>query len=181
MKRVHDFLNEIFEGKEEVLVGIINGVLYIDDYLFYEPTPYSGNFLKTLSAFEIDDLLFLKGVDVPELLKLAAIFKGKEHGRDIFMKMLEKEGLVHVKLKSFHLGQVETDLPTRSLETYRNAVSTMRGYFDEVGVGKLPPLREAEEVVNGFMESMADNRSVLLLLTSLKGYDAYTYQHCVNV
>ena len=75
VKRVQDLLDEVFEGKDEVLIGVINGVLYVDDYLFYEPTPYSDSFLKIISGFDIDDLLITRGVTVEELLKLVDIFK----------------------------------------------------------------------------------------------------------
>jgi putative nucleotidyltransferase with HDIG domain len=57
----------------------------------------------------------------------------------------------------------------------------MNGFFDEVGDGQLPPLKEAEALVEGFMDKMAANKSLLILFSSLKGYDAYTCQHCLNV
>ncbi|MCK5671094.1 HD domain-containing protein [Candidatus Bathyarchaeota archaeon] len=180
-KRAHDLLGEVFEGKDEVLIGVINGVLYVDDYLFYESTPYSDSFLKIMSGFGIDDLLIAKGVTVEELLQLVDILKIKERNRELFLKKHEEAGLQNIGLKSFTMGREDADLPTRSLETYRDAISTMNGFFDEVGDGQLPPLREAENLVEGFMDKLSTNKSLLMLLSSLKGYDAYTYQHCVNV
>jgi putative nucleotidyltransferase with HDIG domain len=180
-KRAFDLLVEVFIGADQVLIGIINGVLYVDEYLFYEPTPYSQNFQKVLSAFEIDDLRIVKGITEEELLKLAGILKIKDPGRENFIRMLEQEGLTHVGLKSFELGTGEGNLPTKSLETYRDAISIIHGFFTEVGDGKIPPLREAESIVEGFMDQMGVNRSLLMLLSSLKGYDTYTYQHCINV
>ncbi len=181
LKRANDLLSEVFEGKDEVIIGVINGVLYVDDYLFYEPTPYSGSFLKIISGFDIDDLIITRGVTVEELLKLADIFKLKERNKDLFLKKREEEGITHIGLKSFTMGREDADLPTRSLETYRDAISTMNGFFDEVGDGQLPPLKEAEALVEGFMDKMSANKSLLMLFSSLKGYDAYTCQHCVNV
>ncbi|MDF1536390.1 MAG: HD-GYP domain-containing protein [bacterium] len=180
-KRIHDLLGEVFEGRDEVLIGVINGVLYVEDYLFYESTPYSESFLKIMSGFGIDDLLITRGVTVEQILKLADILKLKEHDKDLFLKKCEEEGLTNIGLKSFTMGREDADLPARSLETYRDAITTMNGFFDEVGAGRLPPLREAETMVEGFMEKLSTNKSLLMLLSSLKGYDAYTYQHCVNV
>jgi len=180
-KRVFDFLSEIFEAKEEVLIGLINGVLYINDYFFYDATPYSDNVLKVLTGFQIDDLLISKGVSEEELLKLAGILKVKERSKETFLKLSEKEELIHIGLKSFKMGHDEGDLPAKNLETYRDAVSTMTGFFSEVGDGRLPSLREAENLVEGFMDKMVANKSLLMLLSGLKGYDVYTYQHCVNV
>ena len=42
-----------------------------DDYLFYEPTPYSRSFLLVLDAFGIDDLLLRKAITEEDILKLA--------------------------------------------------------------------------------------------------------------
>ena len=180
-KRVFDFLVETFETKEDVLIGVINGVLYVDDYLFYETTPYSENILKVLTGFGIDDLLIRQGVTEDELLKLVGILKVKERSKETFLRLIEQDELTHIGLKSFKMGHDEKDLPTKSLETYRDAINTMTEFFSEVGDGQLPPLTEAENLVEGFMDNLADNRSLLMLLSGLKGYDAYTYQHCVNV
>jgi putative nucleotidyltransferase with HDIG domain len=180
-KRVFDFLGEIFEAKEDVLIGVINGVLYVDDYQFYETTPYSDNILKVLTGFGIDDLLISQGVTENELLKLAGIFKVKERSKETFLRLVEQEKLTHIGLKSFKMGQDEGDLPAKSLETYKNAVSTMTGFFSEVEEGQLPSLREAENLVEGLMDKLVSSKSLLMLLSGLKGYDAYTYQHSVNV
>jgi putative nucleotidyltransferase with HDIG domain len=180
-KRALDLLGEVFESEEQVLIGIINGVLYLNDYLFYEPTPYSESFLNLIDAFGIDDLVVRQGISEEEFLECAGIMKSKDRSRETFQRMLEEKGIKHIGLKSFSLGQENGIMPTKGLESYRDAVSIMRGFFSEVGDGKLPPLREAEDLVEGYMDLMFSNRSLLLLLSSLKGYDAYTYQHCVNV
>ena len=67
-KRVFDYLGEIFEAKDDVLIGVINGVLYVDDYLFYETTPYSDNMLKVLTGFG-------PGQEVVELTSLLVFTK----------------------------------------------------------------------------------------------------------
>jgi HD-GYP domain-containing protein (c-di-GMP phosphodiesterase class II) len=180
-KRSFDLLNEIFETRDQVVIGIINGVLYLDDYLFYDPTPYSDNFLRLLNSFEIDNLFFRKGISEENFLKFAVIMNSRERSRQDFIRMLQERGLDEVGLKSFSLGEETGDLLTKGLETYRDAIGTMRGFFTEIGDGKMPPLREAEQLVEGYIDQMGSNRSALMLLSSLKGYDAYTYQHCVNV
>ena len=88
-KRVFDFLGEIFEAKDDLLIGVINGVLYVDDYLFYETTPYSDNILKVLTGFGIDDLLISQGVTEDELLKLAGILKIKERSKETFLRLID--------------------------------------------------------------------------------------------
>jgi len=47
--------------------------------------------------------------------------------------------------------------------------------------GRLPPLDAAQGLVEEFRKYLATDRNTLLLLTSQKGYERYTEQHCVNV
>lgn len=181
-RRMFESLEEIFVNNDEVLIGIINGVLYINDYLFYEGTVSSDQVLKMLEKFTVDDLVILKGVSEEEMLDLAQILNSKGGDRDDFIRSMQEKNLKSIGLKSFTMGDAgEGDLPVKGLELYRDAVTTMTHIFGEVGSGHLPPWRETEEVVDGFMNRFSGNRTLLMLLSSLKGYDAYTYQHCVNV
>ena len=181
-RRMFESLEEIFANNNEILIGIINGVLYINDYLFYEGTVSSNQILQMLEKFTVDDLIILKGVSETEMLALAEILNSKGENRDDFIRLLEGKNLKSIGLKSFTVGDAgEGDLPVKGLELYRDAVTTMTHLFGEVRSGHLPPWRETEDVVDGFMNRFSENSTLLLLLSSLKGYDAYTYQHCVNV
>ena len=179
-KRAHDLLMEILEGRDEIPLGIVNGILYVDDYYFNEATPYSENFLKIFSAFEIDDLLIASGVTEEDVLKLASILKSTEHSKEVFFRLAEEENLKHIGLKGF-LAPEEEDTTEGIVNIYWDAVITVTGFFGEVTAGRLPPLEGALGLVEGFRKYLATDRATLLLLTSLKGYERYTEQHCVNV
>jgi len=175
-------LGEVYSHSDEVLIGVINSVLYINDYLFYDSTPSSRHILEKLEKFGIDDLVVRKGVTQVEMLELAGILNARGSTREEFIKLLEEKKLDYVGLKSFTLGDDEDgDLPVKGLQLYHDAVSTMTDLFSRVKSGKMPPFGETEEVVDGFVDKLSSNRSLLKLLSSLKSYDAYTYQHCVNV
>ena len=179
-KRAHGFLMEILEGRDEIPLGIVNGVLYVDDYFFNDATSYSESFLKTISAFEINDLLITSGVTEEDVLKLAGILKSTDHSKEVFLRLTEEENLKHIGLKGF-LAPEEDDTTAGIVNAYWDAVITVAGFFREVTEGRLPLLDEAMALVKGFRENMVTDRATLLLLTSLKGYERYTEQHCVNV
>jgi HD-GYP domain-containing protein (c-di-GMP phosphodiesterase class II) len=179
-RRVFEHLAELLGGREEIQLGIVNGILYVDDYLFNEPTPYSGNFLKTISAFEIEDLLITCGVTQEEVLKLAGILMSTDHGKESFLRQAEQAGLKHIGLKGFLVPVVE-DPVAGVVTTYWDAVNALTGFFGGVVEGRLPPLLDVLKLVERLRESMVADRETLLLLTSLKGYERYTEQHSVNV
>ena len=180
-KRAHESLTEVLEGKDEIPLVIINGVLCVDDYHFNETTPFSENFLKTLSLFEIDELLISSGVTEEDVLKFAAILKSTDHSKEVFLRKAEEDGLKHIGLKGFIVAEEEEDTTEGIVNTYWEAVIIMTGFFGEVTAGRLPPLEGALGLVEGFRKYLATDRATLLLLTSLKGYERYTEQHCVNV
>jgi len=180
-KRAHESLTEVLEGKDEIPLVIINGVLCVDDYHFSETTPFSENFLKTLSLFEIDELLISSGVTEEDVLKFAAILKSTDHSKEVFLRKAEEAGLKHIGLKGFIVAEEDEDTTEGIVNTYWEAVIIMTGFFGEVTAGRLPPLEGALGLVEEFRKYLATDRATLLLLTSLKGYERYTEQHCVNV
>jgi putative nucleotidyltransferase with HDIG domain len=180
-RRMRDLLDEYFRDKDELVLGVINDVLYIDDYFFYDPTPYSREILNSLARFEVQNLALRKGFTEEDVLGFARLLKTKGEGRDAFLVLLQENGVAHAALRDYRLGAAGEDIPAKGLETYRGAVSLISNFFDEIKNGQLPPLREAQGAVDRFVELVPGQRSLLLLLSSLKGYDTYTYQHSVNV
>ena len=180
-QRAYDHLVQILQGKDETALGIVNGVLFVDDYHFNEATPYSQNFLKILNSFEIDDLVIDGSVTQEDILKFAGILKGADHSREIFLRQAEEVNLSKIGLKGFLVPDVKEDPVAQILEVYRGAVTAVAGFFDEVTRGKLPVLDEVLRVTEGFQKYLPGHADTLLLLPSLKGYDQYTEQHCVNV
>ncbi len=180
-RRMRELLDEFFSQKEELILGVINEVLYIDDYFFYDVTPWSKEILNCLARFRVENLALKRGFSDEEILGLSHALKARGEGREAFLALLQENKVAHVAVRDFRLGAGEEDLPAKGLETYRGAITLVSSLFDELRNGRLPPLREAEGAVDRFVDLLPAQRSLLLLLSSLKGYDAYTYQHSVNV
>ncbi|GBE14006.1 cyclic di-GMP phosphodiesterase response regulator RpfG [bacterium BMS3Abin14] len=175
-------LDESFSLKEEVHIGVINGVLYLDDYLFYDSTSTSANLLRILEQFEIDALFFRKGVTAEEVVSLAGVMNVEGVGRDVFIELMGNERLTHIGLMTFSPGREgEIQVSNRFIESYRSAISHMHDFFSEVRRGGIPPMGEVEGIVGNFMDLLGADKKMLMLCSNLKGYDSYTYQHCVNV
>lgn len=180
-QRAYDHLVQILQGKDEISLGIINSVLFIDDYLFNEATPSSQSFLRILNSFEIEDLVIASSVTQEDILRFAGILKGADHSREIFIRKAEEVNLKNIGLKGFLVTEKDKDPAVELHNIYRNAVNTVAGFFNEVIEGRLPSLEEALRVVEGFQKFLPDGAATLLLLPSMKGYGQYTQQHCVNV
>lgn len=181
VKLLLDVMNRMFEDREAIHVGVINGILYVDDYLFYQTNRNSERILAIFEQFQIDDLTFRKGVDEGDIISLSLIMILEDSGREFFAHQMAGAVIRNVVLKDSGPGTVRYGPFGSELEQYRAAISTVQNLFGEVRAGTLPPIRETEVLVERFMEILKTNRDLLMLFSSLKGYDAYTYQHCVNV
>jgi len=176
-----EVMNKMLVGKEVIHIGVINGILYVEDYLFYDTNRNSERVLETFKQFEIVDLVIRKGVDEGDIISLSMIMNLEETGREVFLHQIAKGAIKNITVKDAGLGSDRTGLFGRELAQYRTAISTVQDLFNEVRTGAFPPIREVEVLVESFIDILKTNRNLLMLFSSLKGYDAYTYQHCVNV
>jgi len=179
-QRVHENLGQILADREEIALGIVNGVLYVDDYHFSEPTPYSENFLKTLLGLEIDDLAITRGVTREDILNFAGILVSSDRGREAFLGLCREKDLRHIGSRGF-VPKEEENTAADMVSTYQGAVSTVIGFFKVIREGRLPLLSETLALVDGFRKYLPKDKDGLFLMTCLQGYEHYTEQHCVNV
>ena len=64
---------------------------------------------------------------------------------------------------------------------YNDAVSAAMGVWDSASTEGKPDATAARTMVDGLAQAVAQNRTALLALTTLKNYDNYTFTHMVNV
>ena len=66
-------------------------------------------------------------------------------------------------------------------QLYSDAVSSAMSVWDSASTEGKPDATVARTMVDGLAEAVAENRTALLALTTLKNYDNYTFTHMVNV
>ena len=64
---------------------------------------------------------------------------------------------------------------------YNDAVSVATSVWDSASTEGKPDATMARTMVDGLAQAVAQNRTALLALTTLKNYDNYTFTHMVNV
>jgi putative nucleotidyltransferase with HDIG domain len=73
-----------------------------------------------------------------------------------------------------------TDMATIK-RLYSDAVSVAGNIFDSAQSEGRPDATAARSMIDGLAQAVAQNRTALLALTTLKNYDNYTFTHMVNV
>jgi putative nucleotidyltransferase with HDIG domain len=64
---------------------------------------------------------------------------------------------------------------------YNDAVSVAGSVWESAGTESKPDATMARTMIDGLAQAVAQNRTALLALTTLKNYDNYTFTHMVNV
>src|SRR6476646_3830117 len=92
-------------------------------------------------------------------------------------------------LKHIRVGRVTVDQRVEGSLTdmatikrlYSDAVSVASDVWDSAQTEGHPDATAARSMIDGLAQAVAQNRTALLALTTLKNYDNYTFTHMVNV
>ncbi len=92
--------------------------------------------------------------------------------------------MAHIRVGRVTIGQrVEgsaSDMATIK-RLYNDAVSVAGSVYDSAQTEGKPDISMARTMIDGLAHAVAQNRTALLALTTLKNYDNYTFTHMVNV
>ncbi len=92
--------------------------------------------------------------------------------------------LPHIRVGRVTIDQrVDDDLGDMATikRLYSDAVSVATSVWDSASTEGKPDATMARTMVDGLAQAVAENRTALLALTTLKNYDNYTFTHMVNV
>jgi len=65
--------------------------------------------------------------------------------------------------------------------TYSHALATVKEVAQKIGLEGYAGVRTAKRIVQNMVESLLEDESLFLVLSTIKDYDDYTYNHSVNV
>jgi putative nucleotidyltransferase with HDIG domain len=96
--------------------------------------------------------------------------------------------LVAAKVKGCAFGMLASD-PMRQLDlglaaarqAYSSSVDTAQQLWDAVGANDKPDPEAARAIIDALATAVAEDRTSILALTSLKSHDSYTFSHMINV
>jgi putative nucleotidyltransferase with HDIG domain len=164
-----------------VTIGLVGDEVIVDD------TPMAkadtlGPFVRRLQQSGIDRITVDRGVTVEEITEFLAAIMAIDtrdgHAADTF------PALAHIRVGRVTVAQrVEgslTDMATIK-RLYHDAVSVAGDVWDSAQTEGRPDATAARSMIDGLAQAVAQNRTALLALTTLKNYDNYTFTHMVNV
>jgi HD-GYP domain-containing protein (c-di-GMP phosphodiesterase class II) len=173
-------VGEALRGRPDVRLGILDGVLFLEQHLFFTPTASVEELAGILAAREIRAVTFLRGLVPEELATLVALLSRRDLAGEALAAELARRGCAHVVLELDELRQEETEEfdPTA---TYRQAITVVSALFGDIESGRIPSTKALRGVVDRVADLTIREPSTLLGLAMIKDYDNYTFFHSVNV
>jgi putative nucleotidyltransferase with HDIG domain len=164
-----------------VVVGIIGDEVIVDDVPIAKAETL-GPLVRRLQQAGVERITIDRGVTPDELATLVAAVTAAEPqtsgGAEPFPP------LAHVRVGRVTPPQkVDDALADMAAlkRLYAEAVSVANNVWESARTEGMPDATMARTMIDGLAQAVAQNRTALLALTTLKNYDNYTFTHMVNV
>ena len=164
------------------VVGFVGDEIIVDD-MPVARADVLGGIVRRLQQAGIERITFDRGVTSDELSTFIEAVTAIEV-RDGDENEPAFPALPHIRVGRVSIEQrVEgslTDMATIK-RLYEDAVTVAGDVWDSAATEGKPDATMARTMIDGLAQAVAQNRTALLALTTLKNYDNYTFTHMVNV
>jgi len=153
--------------------------------------PILRAFLQELRRRWIGDVEIMGEITGDHLKEFVYLLSGLEENNEsnylYVKKQLEFRSITTVdvgKLEFFKDDEIYTDSEDHkrySKEVYFKSVNLVKEVMDSVKNQKVLNVRKAKRLMQNAVNSVMQDDSTLLGLATIKNYDDYTFNHCVNV
>ena len=166
-----------------VVIGLIGDEVVVDD-LPMAKADAVGPLIRRLQQSGVERIAIDRGVtrdEITAFLDAVTALEPRTGADDGPSKILD---LPHIRVGRVTIEQrVEGELADMAAikRLYNDAVSVATSLWESASTEGIPDATLARTMVDGLAQAVAQNRSALLALTTLKNYDNYTFTHMVNV
>jgi putative nucleotidyltransferase with HDIG domain len=162
-----------------IVIGIVGEEIVVDETPMGKADTFGG-LVKRLQQGGVERVTIDRGVTLDELRAFVEAVSAAESAS----ASSTFPALPHVRVGRVSVEQrVEgslTDMATIR-QLYSDAVSAAGSVWDAAQSEGKPDVTVARTMIDGLAQAVAQNRTALLALTTLKNYDNYTFTHMVNV
>ena len=165
-----------------VVIGLVGDEVIVDDMPIAKADAI-GPLARRLQQSGIERITFDRGVSAEELASFVEAVTALER-RDAGRAGLDLPDLKRIRVGRVVVEQkVAGDLADMATikKLYNDAVSVAGQLWETAQHEGKPDAAAARTMIDGLAQAVAQNRTALLALTTLKNYDNYTFTHMVNV
>jgi len=175
-------LNLLHALGPSIVIGIVGEEIIVDD-LPIAKADTLASLVRRLQQSNIERITIERGVTADELTTfIDAVSKVEARAND--QDALPFPALPHMRVGRVSIEErVESNVADLAAvrRLYNDAVSGAGDVWESAQTEDKPDATIARTMIDGLAQAVAQNRTTLLALTTLKNYDNYTFTHMVNV
>ncbi len=165
-----------------VVIGVVGDEVIVDDMPMAKADAL-GPLMRRLQQSGVERITVERGVTLDEVGSFIEAVTAIDP-----LESAEGTGafptIAHIRVGRVSVGQRAagdlSDMATVK-RLYSEAVSAAGSVWDSAQTEGRPDATMARTMIDGLAQAVAQNRTALLALTTLKNYDNYTFTHMVNV
>ncbi len=191
INHLYQILDDILLEKSEITIGIIGDELAFEKEPLYELSSKKKGFVTYLKSIGVEKISFLKGLEKNELFKLTKILAMKPEFFNKTMtieKQFDSMNFKHIAIGDIGIAAEEKYDPTAEellkgwvKNNSQKNINLLTKTFKELKGNQSLNVQSAKQIVDSLINNLLKNKNLLLLMTSMKGYDENTFEHGINV
>jgi putative nucleotidyltransferase with HDIG domain len=165
-----------------IVIGIVGDEIIVDDMPIAKADTLSA-LIKRLQQSGVERITIERGVTAEEIATFVEAVS-KVEPRTGNEETAPFPALPHIRVGRVTIEQrIEGNLADMEAirRVYNDAVSVAGDLWASAQTEQKPDATMARTMIDGLAQAVAQNRTALLALTTLKNYDNYTFTHMVNV
>lgn len=182
LTQLADTLSVIHATRPSIALGVVGGQLVVADTPLPRATGALVELLGRLTSSGIERITIDTGVTEAELgafVSWVASLTQQQASEPAPPPALAHISVGRIAAESEQTGIGQDMAALQRL--YDDAETSAESIFESAQTEGRPELSLVRNTVEGLAESIAQNRTALIALTAMKGYDNYTFTHMVNV
>jgi len=164
----------IFQTEDKLIIGVFNESILLNQRPVVGMGKVSDSMIKLLNDAEIDQMVFLRGLEIEEL----TFFLDQKFGRG-----MEKFGLSeysHILLGKISKDESDDDIKVDSIRDLDSSNDFIR-MLQKLDIQKAFNFNMVNNLSVDLVETFKYSTSPLKYLAEVKSEDEYTYIHTINV
>jgi len=199
-ERVVDSLRRMFLKRDVVVLGTIREYLVFDGRPLFNMSAVAARLVKYLQEKKGHGIVFTRDITAEEVISFFRRLMDKKlfPADAADMNRILREGAVeHIRLEETPLTdkalreELERTFSAKEVarkenfgvpvHIYEESLNILQEITEDLKRGKIPELRQADKLLVEIVDRVYEDKEPLLSLAAVKDYDAYTYNHSVNV
>ena len=188
---LHGQMNEFFKHEGGLELHLVGDFFFMNETrLRLDLSNFAtfGSFSSALTGHGIGEVAIDAKVERSEWAPFISVLlrdPKEEEPFEAFVERLSQTPVKHIEVRS-ESGTLEPELLGRDAMaaakgTYAQSVKVAKDVLTDMRLGKAVNVRKVKQAVQGIVDQVLDNESSMVTMTTLRGFDEYTFTHSVNV